>query len=402
MIHTLSPSDFPHLRQVLHSADKHHARVILVGGAVRDALLGRAPHDLDFSVMGDPIPMARDVANALGGAFYLMDEERRIARVILGQPGAPLEMDFAQCRGDTWEDDLRAREFSINAMALDVETGELLDPLGGAQDLAARVVRMASPTALTDDPVRVLRATRMAQTFDATLDPPTFAAAQHAAPRLSAAHAPSAERIRDELMGILEQPGSADGIRLAERIGWLKHVAPEASPVSEETFAVLQRLADGAATLGVARLAALLANTDLRTADKRCRALKLSRVEMDAALVMLTENAKWRLVDANTKDIHVFYRLAQGAGEFAAQVAAFVAAQNPSHADAARAFLELYERRFAPKVSPAPLLTGEDVLALGVGAGPRVGRILAQAREAQMTGEIDTREQALALARASL
>src|SRR5207248_2020985 len=103
--------------------------IILVGGAVRDALLGKAGHDLDFAVQGDAVRMARLVADRLGGAFYLMDAERGTARVITAQEGQPpFHLDFALCRGADWNEDLFKRDFSINAIALDLANSAILDP----------------------------------------------------------------------------------------------------------------------------------------------------------------------------------------------------------------------------------------------------------------------------------
>ena len=397
--------DFPHMEQVRKSAQKRHAHLILVGGAVRDALLGLIPHDLDFAVMGNPIAVGRDVAGALGGAFYVMDETRHTARVILNKSDPYLEMDFAMCRGETWEQDLRARDFSINAIGLDIFSGDLIDPLNGAEDVRQRVVRMVSETALTDDAVRVLRATRMALSLGATIEPFTRAAAQAAAPRLAAANGPSPERVRDELMAILALPNAADGVWQAEDLSWLTFVLPEASPVSAGVFGVLQNL-DGILARpdpapinkkAETRLAALLAHLEPHEVEKRCRALKLSRQEVDAVRTIAEESAKWGAKGDKAPDLREMYWLAQAAGEFSAEVAALAAAQNPSCANAAREFARVYAARFAASVAPAPLVAGQDALALGVSAGPRVGVLLAQVREAQMMGEIATREQALAL-----
>ncbi len=102
--------------------------VYLVGGAVRDALLGRRLHDLDYALDGDPRPVARRVANELGGAYYLLDDERNTGRVILTQPGGDrVTLDFARLRGVDLEADLRDRDFTINAMAVEVESGRPAD-----------------------------------------------------------------------------------------------------------------------------------------------------------------------------------------------------------------------------------------------------------------------------------
>lgn len=379
---------------------------------MRDALLGKPPSDLDFAVLQRPdrsersgrshavIALGRDVADALGGAFYVMDDLRGTSRVILP---SGLEMDFAVCRGGSWEDDLRARDFSINAIALDIFSGELIDPLNGASDLRQRIVRMASQTAISDDPVRILRATRMAMSLGAQIEPSTRKALMDNTPRLAAADAPSAERMRDEVLAILARPNAADGIRLAEELGWLKYVIAEASPVSAETLAVAERVANTPPLVGkkadtrLVQLAVLLRHVSPDRALARCRALKLSKQEMDAVRCAITQNNVWQRRAEGAPTLREMYRLALGAGEFAPEVAALAQAINPRLNEFAAQFLRTYFERFAPNVAPAPLVTGEDALALGMRAGPRVGAALAHVREAQMVGKISTREEALGM-----
>jgi tRNA nucleotidyltransferase/poly(A) polymerase len=125
-------------------------------------LLGRTIHDLDFALAGDAIRSGRRVADALGGAFYPLDTERGTGRVILTQAdGARQVLDFARLRGPDLESDLRGRDFTINAIALDLHhPQQLIDPLNGANDLRAQQLRACSLTSLSDDPLRGLRRAR--------------------------------------------------------------------------------------------------------------------------------------------------------------------------------------------------------------------------------------------------
>jgi len=140
----------------------------VAGGAVRDALSGRPIHDLDFVLSGDVLRIARRIADTIGAAYYPMDEERKIARLILiGASGQRTVLDFSAFRGSGLEADLRMRDFTINAMAVDIRNPqELLDPLGGYAHLKARTLLACSPTSIQDDPVRVLRGVRMAAAFN--------------------------------------------------------------------------------------------------------------------------------------------------------------------------------------------------------------------------------------------
>ncbi len=203
----------------------------LIGGAVRDALLGRVSHDLDFGLPrsekrdADPMRVARYIANEIGAAYYPLDSERGAARlVIIHKDGTRDTLDFASFRGDTLEDDLRGRDFTLNAIALDVRTQQLYDPLSGASDLRAKTLRMCAPTSISNDPIRILRAIRLAASYGFHILPETRQAMRAAAPALSAT---SAERRRDELFRILDGAQPATAFRALEMLGALSEILPE-------------------------------------------------------------------------------------------------------------------------------------------------------------------------------
>ncbi|MGZ9165286.1 MAG: HD domain-containing protein [Anaerolineales bacterium] len=199
--------------------------IYLVGGAVRDMLLTRASHDLDFAVPSNGIALARRVANTLNADFMALDTERDTGRVIVtDSSGIRTFLDFATYRGENLEADLRARDFTINAIAFDVRTQTLLDPLNGASDLRAKLIRACSPTSLSDDPVRILRAVRQAAAFQFRIDSDTRKAMKQAAsllPRISP------ERQRDELFRMLEGPKPDASLRAVEMLGIFPYLLPE-------------------------------------------------------------------------------------------------------------------------------------------------------------------------------
>ena len=200
-------------------------KTYLVGGAVRDLLLQRPGHDLDISVSNHAVALARRTANALGAAFFVMDNERDIARVVVDKAGERLFVDFAGFRGTTLQEDLQGRDFTLNAMALSLtRPDQLIDPLGGAGDLQQRILRLCSPTAIANDPARLLRAVRQAVAFDLKFAAETTAALKAAAPMLPRI---SGERQRDELFKLLGSRGAAVGLRILDRLGVLKFVLPE-------------------------------------------------------------------------------------------------------------------------------------------------------------------------------
>ena len=197
----------------------------LVGGALRDSLLGRATHDLDFAVPKGAMKLARSLANQLTGAFFPLDDETDTARIIIQSADGGRDMlDFAAFRGADLEADLRGRDFTINAMAINVRTGEAIDPLGGAQDLREKRIRACSETAFTDDPVRILRAIRQAAALSFSIQPETRKLMKAAVPLLKKV---SPERLRDELFKILEGPRPDASIRALELLGVLPVLLPE-------------------------------------------------------------------------------------------------------------------------------------------------------------------------------
>ncbi len=215
------------VRQILEDDKRlRETPVFLVGGALRDFFLHTPSHDLDFSLPGQAIPAARRVADALQAGFFVLDTERETARVVLESPsGQHTFLDFARFRAATLEDDLRDRDLTINAMAVDIrQPDHLIDPLDGLQDLREKRLRACSPTAFLDDPLRILRTVRLATKLRFHITPETRKAMREATGRLT--HV-SAERLRDELFHILEGPRPAAAIRALDLLGVLPYLLPE-------------------------------------------------------------------------------------------------------------------------------------------------------------------------------
>lgn len=471
----------PEVQLVRDLARTQSVSVLLVGGAVRDALLGRpVPHDLDFAVQGDAVALGRAVANALGASFYVLDPERGTARVLTRDRASAgdVVMDFAACRGSDWRADAFARDFTINAIAVTLDDGALVDEADGLADLDARVIRATNAHVMDDDPVRALRAVRLSFALDMRIEPATLAQVRAAGAMLGR---PSAERLRDELMAILNLRDAGRALQMLDDLGLLVPVVPEVEPmracdqpaphrftVLQHTWKVIealdgllrdwalevggvwfalsdrQRLADhfGAPTVenrtraAVFRFAALLhdcgkpatrstgedgrvhfyghetAGAELAAA--RARALRLSGDEVVHVHTIVRHHmrANFMARQPHAPTPRVLYRFFRDVGDCAPELALFAIADcvgkrgaqtaaedcSPS-AEIAQRLLGEYYARFERSVAPPLLLTGRDVIALGVKPGPRVGEILEAVREAQMIGEIGARDEALALAR---
>ncbi len=192
----------PYLQRVQHVTLTHAPDAALIGGAVRDLLLGRPVQDMDYVTRRDGLEVARRVADTLAAAFYPLDEERRIGRVVWQQPERTLVVDIASLPGVTLLEDIQRRDFTINAMAI-LPYGDLYDPLGGQADLEARVLRPCSPDSLRNDPVRTLRAVRFLLSLNLKPAPGLDHLIWHAAPFLSRV---SPERRRDEFLKLLALP----------------------------------------------------------------------------------------------------------------------------------------------------------------------------------------------------
>lgn len=476
----------------------HDEQLWLVGGAVRDLLLQRPPHDWDFAVQGNATPLARRCADALHGAFVLLDAEHDTARVLLySSPGSlPITLDFTALRGASLEEDLRARDFTLNAMALTLE-GVLIDPTGGQQDLAARRIRVTSDASFTQDPARLLRAIRTAAELDFHIEPHTLTLLQQHTPAIENV---APERIRAELLRILQTAPATVSLRQTESLGLLARVLPEIAAlrhveqsrphhyakVLDHTYAVLSAVEMLKAQLhGHEELPRqrrevaappwawpLLEKTlwPYQTALLRYLAEPVSYESTRGDLLQWSAlfhdagKADTRTVDA--KGVTHFYGHAErsaviarhrlGALRFANKAQEFVATlvqehmrlntlshdQPPSRRAVYRYFRDTQEAGvatillslsdilavFGPQLpqdlwqrtlrnaevllegafkqreivlAPPPLLNGHDLQALGVPAGPQLGALLEQLREAQAAGEIQTREAAVAFIRAT-
>ena len=198
-------------------------RCWVVGGAVRDQLLGAPPStDLDLVIAGEVAPAARALARAGGGTAFSLSDEFGAWRVVARSRG--WQADLNPLRGETLEADLRLRDFTINAIAAPLGGGELIDPLGGAADLASRCLRIVAPDALSADPLRALRLVRLACELDLSADEQAREAARRAAPGLAGV---SSERIYGELRRVIASERVGTGMRLALELGLCAIVLPE-------------------------------------------------------------------------------------------------------------------------------------------------------------------------------
>jgi putative nucleotidyltransferase with HDIG domain len=466
----------------------------LVGGAVRDALLRRPIRDFDFVVAGDALAGARSVANALGAAFYPLDAERGIGRVVLARDDGRITLDISSLRGPDLLADLTGRDFTLNALAVDLaRPADLIDPLHGERDLRTKLIRACSPTAIADDPLRAIRAVRLAAELRFRIDKPTLAAVRAQAHALASV---SSERRRDELLRCLGGPRPAAAIRSLDLLGLLPALLPELpalhgvtqSPphvydVWEHTLTVLDRLMEVLAaldpvynidavsdvTLGLAslrlgrhrqalgqHLAATL-NSDhpvhtllllasllhdvgkpatrsveptgriryfnhdqvgARLAQERLTDLRFSTEEVARIGAIVANHLRpLNLAGETAVTRRAIYRYFHQTGPAGIDVvllalADFLGTYGDSPPptdewnhllDVCAQLLSAYFETPDETIRPPVLLTGDDLLGeFGLKAGPGMGRLLAELREAQAAGEVTDREAAATWVRAYL
>ncbi len=201
-----------------------HGRAWLVGGAVRDALLGRATPDFDLAVDGDVRALAREFARRAGGHAFQLSDEFGAWRV--RSHDQAWQVDLTPLMGETLEQDLRRRDLTINAIARDLLPGHdaLIDPCGGVADLQARRLRSVGSESFRRDPLRVWRLARMATELDFTPEPETRRLAAESAADLSTV---AAERVFAELRLTISSDRAVAGLELARSIGATAAVLPE-------------------------------------------------------------------------------------------------------------------------------------------------------------------------------
>jgi putative nucleotidyltransferase with HDIG domain len=194
----------------------------LVGGAVRDRLLGRETVDYDVVVAGDPEQAARSVGRAAGGHPFALSDAFGAWRVVARE--GDWQLDVMPLTGETLEEDLLRRDFTVNAIAEPLGGGALVDPTGGRSDLEARRLRMVAAAAFTEDPLRALRLARIACELDFAADAATVTAARE---RVAGLALVSAERVFAELKRVVASSRVLFGLELMEQTGVTQIVLPE-------------------------------------------------------------------------------------------------------------------------------------------------------------------------------
>jgi tRNA nucleotidyltransferase/poly(A) polymerase len=457
----------------------------LVGGCVRDRLLGRPVYDLDIAVAGGGLRLARRLANRFGGAYYPLDENRGTGRAILDdRRGGHLVVDIAELRGIDLAADLADRDFSINALAANVRTPEeIIDLHGGMDDLHARIIRPVSEASVRNDPLRALRAIRQAAELGFALAPEAESLLRRDGPAIVSPTV-AGERIRDELVRLLVLPHSAGSFVRLDDLGLLTVILPELEPLrrlpqppphcldvlphSLKTVDCLEQILDDLEQDGAGqaleplgtfagrlrahfarmtsetrprlvtlKLAALLHDTGKARAyiedeapsqgrirfighdqigaeivEEALRRLRFSTAEVRLGKAIARHHMRPLLLagqkSVSSRAVYRFYRDTEQAGVdlLILALADHLATYAPGTGESpwshllslAVRMLADYWERSAERVSPPALLDGHDLQhQFGLQPGPHIGELLEAVREAQVSGQVRTRDEALAL-----
>ena len=504
---TFSPAQRDLLAALAAHLRVHQAPGWLVGGSVRDLVLGRYSADLDVAIAGDAVELARSFADATGGSWVLLDNETGSARIVWPESNArgwPRVLDLVRLRAATIESDLQLRDFTINAMALalddiaHVRLDRLIDPLGGAADLRQGLLRTTGSRAIVDDPLRMLRAARLAGTLGLRI-------ADELAAEIALRHEliarVSVERARDELLKLLAFPAAGRWVRWLDETSLLTTLIPEleparaceqplvhflpvlghlleavvaadwllqridaagvpepspttaARPLALDSFPELDaplphagrlrvrfgELVDGVPRVALFKLAVLLHDvakpqTKALKPDggvsfydhqalgaevtwQIARRLRISRAGCEYVRLVVREHMRPGQLnelgsDLTPRAVYRFYRATGDAGPdvLLHSLCDHLAMKGPLLAPAgwewhtgwtARMLEMFYDE--TEQLRPESLIRGGDLLReLGLKPGPLIGQVLEEIREAQASGEVRTREEALDRARCFL
>ena len=217
------------VRQAARIIDDLGVTAHLVGGAIRDGLLGKRTGDLDVVLSGSANEVGEVLAESLNGYFVRLHPELDVARVIVQKDDDGVTLDLLSLTDYGILDDLGRRDFTVNAIATNLNSAvsgewELIDPLGGARDIETGTIRTVSESVFIDDPVRLLRAVRLAAETGFGIEAGTESLIQRDAHLITES---SAERIREEFLRILAAGGAAKWVRLMDSLGLLSIVIPE-------------------------------------------------------------------------------------------------------------------------------------------------------------------------------
>ncbi len=435
--------------EVVETLRQRGFQAYLVGGCVRDLLLGREPKDYDIATNASPEQVMRVFPQtyAVGAQFGVVLVPAPDVGLAAQDTSSKHAIEVATFRSDIGytdgrhpdevrfaadpRQDVARRDFTINGIMLDPVSGEVLDYVGGRDDLQAGIIRAIGDPAMRfgEDKLRMLRAVRFAARFEYTIEPETFAAIQKLAPEI---HAVSRERVRDELTRMLTEGHGRRAFLLLDESRLLQQVLPEISAmkgveqpaefhpegdVFVHTLLLLDNLPNpcplalawGALLHDVGKPPTFRVAPDrirfdnhvevgVKMAEEICQRLRFSNDDTTQILSLVENHMRFghvgRMKESTLKR---FLRLP----EFDQHMALHRADSLASHRNLSTyEFLQQKQREIpAEKIRPTPLVTGDDLIAAGHSPGPKFREILNAIEDAQLEGRLASRDAALEFVR---
>jgi poly(A) polymerase len=440
------PNAKQHAAEIVSTLRKQGHQAYFAGGCVRDLLLSREPADYDVATDATPqqvmqiFPQTYAVGEQFG-VVLVPESESNGATGVPARQGTTVEV--ATFRSDVGysdgrhpdevrftkdpREDVQRRDFTINGMMLDPATNEVLDFVGGRDDLKAGVIRaIGDPERrFTEDKLRMLRAVRFAARFDYKIDPATMAAIQKLAPKI---HQVSCERVREELTKMLTEGQARRAFELLDTSGLLPEVLPEIAAMKRvqqppqyhpegdvfvHTLLLLEKLPAGASkTLAwgallhdVGKPATFRIAPDrirfdghvevgVKMAAEILRRLRFSNHETDQILALVDNHMRFGAVQRMKQStLKKFLRLP--AFEEHLELHRIDCLSSHGQLDAYEYTREQLRSMPPEAIRPTPLITGRDLIEAGYEPGPRFKEVLTAVEDAQLEGRLASREAAM-------
>ena len=399
------------LRLIADLVERFRVEAYLVGGCLRDHLLGRETKDLDFAISDAVQELPRSFAQRICGTFFWLDEERRQARVVKKGKEGTTVYDFGPLSGPSIEEDLCRRDFTINALAMDLRAleMELIDPLHGRDDLRNGVIRACGPASFEDDPLRLMRAVRFSAELGFAIEDSSW---EDLCARASLLKRTAAERIRDELFMTLAMPGCGPSLRMLGASGlWPEIFSVPAVAIFEERVPLAEQAERLCSETGLAiyldretergvsvraliKLAAFLGIEENDRVAAFAERLRLGReTERILAILCRDEMRIFETLDRieGERSLFRFFRDREPAGSGIIIVARVRGAIS---ATAYSRLLNYFIMDYNPGAEDLFLSGGEVMGILGLPPGKAVGNALARLRKAEESGAVNSREEA--------
>lgn len=410
------------IEPISQMAREKNLALYLAGGVARDLLLGRRTVDFDFVVEGDAISFARSLAEAFGGtveihkpfgtAKWLLDES--VAHnLALARDALPASVDFVTARSETYaqpaalptvtpsdiESDLRRRDFSVNALAIQLSpseaSGRLLDVCGGKDDLKRGLIRALHDQSFVDDPTRVLRALRYAERLGFELESNTALCLQAALPCLTRA---TGQRLRNEIDLILRERRAGEILLRLQELGALVNIHPafRISPRLSDLIARCQLLkplwSKETVERRTLRWIMLMSGIDCAEARDLCERLALTNKLTDAITATARLSEQSRLLEDSAIRPSRVTQILDAFPEAALRAGWLLSTEKPAVQGMIAAYASDWRQR-------RPTISGDDLKAMGLAPGPRYRLLLDRLRFAWIDGEVGSAIEEAALLR---